>query len=462
MKTKKWIASLCIIISAAIMLVGVGLILGNSKPSGKLAAYAAQKTYLRNSGGDIVEKSSYSETKAEAERKKKEAEEQKRKIEKELASLKTDYSNILDYIEDMDKKQNQIMLDMLSIQDDLNQLNREYQQIQLDLANAESVAEEQYKTMKKRLQYIYENGSTTYLEMILDSRSLTDLLNQVEYVGKITEYDNNLLNRYLETKRQIADYQVYLEAKIAAVEKTQEMYQNDYDFAQQIIGKKKEAMEKYQKEIGINEEILEDYIVEISKQQMTIEEAIRKEEEEIRKAKEEEERRRKEEAEKNPTNPNPGKPNYDKVPPSGYNNAADIPKVDVTDPNKMIWPLPGNSHIGSRFGPRIPPKKGASSYHKGVDIGGYTGEQIVASLAGRVTETAWNSTGGWHVYIDHGNGYVTRYLHMSKMLCSAGDYVLQGQVIGLVGSTGVSTGPHLHFSVYINGTPVDPLLYIKY
>ncbi len=462
MKNKNWIAALCIAFSAAIVLSGVGLVLGNSKPSEKLVAYAALETRLQNLGGGVVEKSSYSETKAEAERKKKEAEEQKRKIEAELAALKSDYSDILKYIEDMDKKQNQIMLDMLSIQDDLNQLNREYQQIQTDLAAAEALAEEQYKTMKKRLQYIYENGSTTYIEMILDSHSLTDLLNQVEYVGKITEYDNNLLNRYLETKRRIADYQVYLEAKIAAVEKTQEMYQNDYEFAQRVIEMKKEAMEKYQKEIGLNEEILEDYIVEISKQQMTIEEAIRKEAEEIRKAQEEEERRRKEEQAKHPDNPNAGKPNYDAVPPSGYNNAADIPKVDVTDPGKMIWPLPGNSHIGSRFGPRIPPTEGASSYHKGVDIGGYTGEQIVASLAGRVIESAHNLTGGWHVYIDHGNGYVTRYLHMSKMLCSAGDYVLQGQVIGLVGSTGVSTGPHLHFSVYKNGTPVDPLLYIKY
>ena len=128
----------------------------------------------------------------------------------------------------------------------------------------------------------------------------------------------------------------------------------------------------------------------------------------------------------------------------------------------MIWPLPGDPYRGSGFGPRKAPCAGASTFHKGVDIGGKYGAKIVASLAGKVTYAGYNNSAGNYIEIDHGNGYVTKYLHCSKRLVSRGDYVLQGQVIGLVGSTGVSTAPHLHFGVFIDGVAVDPLRYIRY
>ena len=447
------VAAVSLALSLLIVLPVVFLAIGEDAKPGKLVAYAALEQRLDTLGGSAVQKSSYSDTIAEAERKKKEYEEQKKRLEAELAAMQSDYDDILAYIDEMDQKQNQIMLDMLAIEDDLKQLNREYEQIQADLVEAEAIAAEQYETMKKRLQYIFENGSTTYLQMILNAKSLTDLLNQVEYVEKITQYDNNLLNRYLESKQQIADYKVYLEAKIEAVNKTQEMYQADLEFAQEIIAKKQAALADYETKIGLNEEQLEDYIEKIQKQEMTVEEAKKAAEEEIRKAEEE--------AKKNQQSSESNK-DYSDVPNTGYNNAADIPKLDVTDPSKMIWPLPGDGRVGDGFGPRVPPIEGASSFHKGVDIGGNYGAQIVASLAGTVYEAGYNSTGGYHVYIDHGNGYITRYLHMSKILCSTGDYVMQGEVIGLVGSTGVSTAPHLHFSVYKNGTAVDPMNYIKY
>ncbi len=454
MNLKKYaVAAASLALSLTIVLPVVFLALGEEAKPSKLEAYAALEKRLDTLGGSVVRKSSYSDTIAEAERKKKEYEEQKKRLEAELAAMKSEYDNILTYVEEMDQKQNQIMLDMLAIEDELKQLNYEYEQIQAELEAAEKIAAEQYETMKKRLQYIYENGNTTYLQMIFDAKSLTDLLNQVEYVEKITQYDNNLLNRYLESKQQIADYKVYLEAKISAVNQTQQMYQADYEFAQEIIAKKQEALSKYETQIGLNQGVLEEYLEKISKQEMTIEEAIKAEAEEIKKAEEEA---------KKPKPDGGGNDGSANVPSTGYDNAANIPKLDVTDPSKMIWPLPGDGRVGDGFGPRVPPTAGASSFHKGVDIGGNYGAQIVAALAGKVYEAGYNSTGGYHVYIDHGNGYITRYLHMSKILCSTGDYVMQGEVIGLVGATGVATGPHLHFTVYKNGTAVDPMKYIKY
>ena len=455
MNFKKYaVAAVSLVLSLLIVLPVVFLAVGEDAKPKKLVAYAALEQRLDTLGGSVVHNSSYSETIAEAERRKDEYEEQRRRLEAELASLQSDYDDILAYIDEMDQKQNQIMLDMLVIEDELKQLNREYEQIQADLEAAEAIAAEQYETMKRRLQYIYENGSTTYLQMILDAKNLTDLLNQVEYVEKITEYDNNLLNRYLESKQQIADYKTYLEAKIEAVNTTQQMYQADYEFAQEIIAKKQEALSKYETQIGLNQGVLEEYLEKISKEEMTIQEAIEAEAEEIRRAEEAA-------AQQKPQTGGSGDSQAD-VPSTGYENAAGIPKLDVTDPSKMIWPLPGDGRVGSGFGPRVPPTAGASSFHKGVDIGGDYGAQIVAALAGTVYEAGYNSTGGYHVYIDHGNGYITRYLHMSKILCSTGDYVMQGEVIGLVGATGVATGPHLHFTVYKNGTAVDPMDYIKY
>ena len=132
-----------------------------------------------------------------------------------------------------------------------------------------------------------------------------------------------------------------------------------------------------------------------------------------------------------------------------------------TDINCMIWPLPSDHTIHTYYGYRIAPIRGASTFHKGLDIGGTKGSKIVAVLSGKVIETGYSNSGGYYVEIDHGKGIVTRYLHNSKILVKEGQYVDQGEAVSLVGSTGISTGPHLHFSLVINGTYVDPYPYLK-
>jgi murein DD-endopeptidase MepM/ murein hydrolase activator NlpD len=128
----------------------------------------------------------------------------------------------------------------------------------------------------------------------------------------------------------------------------------------------------------------------------------------------------------------------------------------------MIWPLPGYSSISSGFGPRTSPTAGASSYHKGIDIPAPVGTPIVAAIAGTVITSTYGSSEGNYVQIDHGNGVVTQYMHCSSLAVSVGQTVQQSQVIAYVGSTGVSTGAHLHFGVIINGTKYNPLQYVSY
>ena len=139
-----------------------------------------------------------------------------------------------------------------------------------------------------------------------------------------------------------------------------------------------------------------------------------------------------------------------------------VPKIverGTKIPPTFIKPISGGK-LTSRFGRRTAPKKGASTNHKGVDWGIPRGSTVVASSGGTVTKAGWGGGYGYVVYIKHPGGIETRYAHCSKVLVSAGQTVKQGQRIALTGNTGVSTGPHLHFEIRVNGTPVNPFSYI--
>ncbi len=127
----------------------------------------------------------------------------------------------------------------------------------------------------------------------------------------------------------------------------------------------------------------------------------------------------------------------------------------------FLWPCPSSNHITSYFGHRTPPKQGASSEHKGIDIGASMGAQVIAAAAGKVTTVSYNSARGYFIVVEHGSGYVTLYQHLSRQDVRVGDMVKAGQQIGAVGETGISTAPHLHFEVHVNGTPVNPLQYFE-
>jgi murein DD-endopeptidase MepM/ murein hydrolase activator NlpD len=118
--------------------------------------------------------------------------------------------------------------------------------------------------------------------------------------------------------------------------------------------------------------------------------------------------------------------------------------------------------VSSPFGEREHPVYGTVLTHNGIDLAAYGGTPIYASRTGQVTTATYGSSGGYYVTINHGDGYSTSYLHMTHFIVQAGDFVAQGQVIGYVGSTGTSTGNHLHFSIIHNGKYVNPASLIKF
>ena len=140
-----------------------------------------------------------------------------------------------------------------------------------------------------------------------------------------------------------------------------------------------------------------------------------------------------------------------------------VPKIverGTKIPPTYIKPISGGRQ-SSGFGRRKSPTKGASSYHKGIDWATPTGTAVMASSAGTVVRAGWGSGYGYVVYINHADGRQTRYGHLSKVLVSPGQTVSQGQKIALSGNTGVSTGPHVHFEILINGSQVNPLKYLN-
>ena len=140
-----------------------------------------------------------------------------------------------------------------------------------------------------------------------------------------------------------------------------------------------------------------------------------------------------------------------------------VPKIverGTKTPPTYIKPLSGG-RITSRFGRRTSPTRGASSNHKGVDWGVPVGSSIYAASGGTVTRAGWYGGYGYVVFIRHPGGTETRYAHLSRVLVSSGQSVKQGQRIALSGNTGVSTGPHLHFEILINGVAVNPLNYLE-
>ena len=127
----------------------------------------------------------------------------------------------------------------------------------------------------------------------------------------------------------------------------------------------------------------------------------------------------------------------------------------------FIWPLPSSHTITSGFGGRTAPTKGASSYHKGIDISASVGDKVIAAASGEVVISEYSYSAGNYIMINHGSGMFTIYMHLSKRLADVGDEVSQGQQIGKAGSTGYSTGPHLHFGVRKNGEYVNPTNYVS-
>lgn len=389
--------------------------------------------------------SKYDQTISEAEKTKKEYEEKAAAVQAEIDALSSEYDSIMAYVKELDEKYNSLTIQVQQISEKLGELEAEKAVTEEELAAATAVMEEQYKTMSARIKYVYENGETSYWDILVSSASIADLLNRVEYVSEISEYDDNLFAKYQASVKTVTEYNDILEIQLGMLENVKNSYDLCLEYAETIKEAKSEALDECAEKLGVSRDLYEEYMVQIETQEMTIEEAKKAQEEEDRRIKEQE-------AKDKPVTNLHG---------TGSSTAVDVPKSDESSADSMIWPLPGHSHISSYFGYRKSPGAGASTNHRGIDIPGPYGTPIVAAIAGTVS-TGYGYSQGNYVCIDHGNGVETLYYHCSSFAVSDGQYVQQGQVIAYVGNTGVSYGNHLHFGVRINGVYKNPVNYVAY
>lgn len=405
-----------------------------------------------------------------AKAKKKELEKERQELEKQVEELKQQKEDMDAYIEQMDMKYMEIMYSIDELDVEIAAHAELLAETQRLLAQVKMQEAEQYETMKKRIKYLYENGETGFLDVLFGQGSLTDMLNEMEYRAAITAYDNSLLERYNATKQQVQHTGELLSAQLEQMNALRESREFELAQVEELIQAKATELEALAASIGVDEEMLFNYwdeivtmgadIEELEKKEaerIAEEERKRKEEEERlrreaeereRKRKEEEERRKKEEAEKK---------RQEEI-------LAELARNK--DIENMLWPVPKSGRITSDYGYRSAPVKGASTYHQGVDIGvgnlARADRTVVAALAGTVSAVGYSKAEGNYIYIDHGNGLMTKYLHAYKVYVKKGQVVERGEAIMEAGTTGYSSGPHLHFGVWVNGVSVDPLLYIDY
>ena len=346
-------------------------------------------------------------TMEEAEQKADELEEQKEAAEAENASLSQQLENI---IADMNETQNQ-----LTAKED------EIEAAENELVQAQVAADNQYESMKIRIKFMYEGGNTQLMEMLMTSESMGEFLNKAEYISSISEYDRNELIKYQDTVKEIEEKEASLQAEYAELQTLQDQLITQQNEVQTMLDSNEAQLEDIQSQISENEAVLEDL-------RAKAEEAKRIQEEQAAAAA------------------------------SGGGSYTESSGGNVVSGNGYFThPCPGYTYQSSYFGEIRPYEVGG---HKGHDYAAPTGTPTYAAAAGTVIIAGYSPSAGNWVVINHGNGLTTKYMHHSAICVTAGQTVEKGQQIGYVGSTGQSTGPHLHFQVEENGVAVNPDKYL--
>lgn len=388
---------------------------------------------------------------SEAQQEKKTLENDLQKAKELIDSLKGSKEDIQSEVEKLDKQLNEISGKVKEFESRLSKKRQEIADTESALNKAKEQEKKQYRNMKKRIQFMYENGQTSYVEMLLSADSFTDFLNAVEYITQISQYDRKMLKEYQNMQVTIADTQKTLETDYASLQSLQAKVQEEKQAVAALESAKKGELNAVADDLTDAQSVAKAYEAEIQAQNEVIAQiqAAQK-----RAAEQQAAQQQAQAAEENQGATDAAGENQ--------NTAQNTtPSGNGQSTGSMMWPCPSSKRVTSDYGPRTSPTNGASSNHKGIDIGAAYGADIVAADGGTVLVATYSSSGGNYVIIDHGGGLCTVYMHASSLTVSAGQTVSKGQVIAKVGSTGISTGNHLHFGVTLNGVYVSPWGYVS-
>lgn len=363
----------------------------------------------------------------EGEKNKKEAEQQKSALKNSLtnvkaviADLEQNKTNLENYVSQLDDTLETVEEKVAYFTDLVSQKEAEIEITKQELDEAIEKQEKQYELMKKRIKFMYEKGNASYAEILFNSVSFVDFINKADFIGKLSAYDKRMLDIYVETMEEVEAHKNELMQQEVELEEAKAAAINEQQALEELIEAKEEEIVAYETDISNQEAAVAEYEAMIAEQDTIIkalEEAIAAE------------RRRLEEENRKAIN---------------------------YDGGKFKWPAPSYTRISDDYGNRMHPTLKVEKFHNGIDLAAPSGSPILAAYDGEVIAAAYSSTMGNYAMIDHGDGIISIYMHASSLSVSSGQSVTKGQRIGSVGSTGRSTGPHLHFGVRENGSYVSP------
>ena len=367
-------------------------------------------------------------------------------LEQQKSELQSQQASIQTNIDDLIAQQADV-IDQKAAMDEKNELAR--QEIELineqidvytgliedkaeELEKAEAAEQAQYELYRKRVRAMEEEGSYTYLDILFQCRSLSDVLSAIDMIGEIMDSDKRLFEEYKTARETTEQVKAEYEATLAQLGEKQETLEAEKAELEEQIAAAVEVINQLQNDIDAAKAEYAKAAAAEAAAQASIN-AI------IAQMQAEEEAARQEAAQNN----------------QQYTGTGS------TATGTYIWPCPSSTYVTSAFGMRDHPLFGDERPHSGIDIAGSAGSEVLAADSGTVAVATYSSSYGNYVTIYHSNGDYTLYAHMSSLAVSAGQSVTQGDVIGYVGSTGWATGPHLHFEIRVNGSTVDPLSYFS-
>ncbi len=382
--------------------------------------------------------------------------EEKEELQKKIEDVKAQYEENEDEIANIIAKKNGIDQEIQLLTTQITNMNQQLTAYNIliadkqdELDNAEAHYEQLNQANKLRIRTMEEQGALSYWEVLFKANSFSDLLDRITMVEEIAASDSRRLVELGEAADRVEQTQQELVGEKAEME----LARQELDAVQAELDAKRQEADDLIQELLTKADDLEALQAEFEAQDAAFLEEIAKKEEEYDAAKL---------AEWEAYMATYVPPTT--APPAGGGGSTGGSSGGTTTGGGgggggWVWPTSAR-RISSPFGNRVSPTSGASTYHQGIDIDGNTGDAVWAARAGIVVVAGWGNAAGNYVKIDHRDGFTSIYMHLNSFSTSSGAMVSAGQTIGTMGSTGVSTGDHLHFGITKNGVYVNPCNYV--
>ena len=405
-------------------------------------------------------------------------------LQAEIRNLRSKLSANADEIQQMVEEKNIIDQEIFLLYQQIANINNQiatYSMLIADKQEELTAAQETFDRLlaenKVRIQAMEEEGEVTYWSVLFQANSFADLLDRLNMVREIAAADKRRLEQLNAAAKEVSAAKAVLEEEKAALEETK----NTLDATQEELETKRAEADallvelvargmEYEAMVAMSEQTQAQLMLEIANKEDEYDDALYREwlATSVPPTTKPMPPSQTEPIETTPTKPTePGEttePTEETTEPTEAPTEETKPQEtepQETEPKEESWIVPINYiMMTSAFGYRTDPVYGGSAFHYGVDLAAPTGTPIYASRSGTVSTASYDGSCGYYVQINHGDGYRSIYMHMTHYVVSAGQYVSRGQVIGYCGSTGKSTGPHLHFGISKNGSYVNPANYI--